>query len=237
MSSPATSPTGHSEATQAVPGTQTATRRALTDRQSDTLARLLDATAEELKEQTWSGLTVRNVARRAGVAPATAYTYFASREHLVTEVYRRRLTSLPEPDVDPVDAPADRVSEVLSPIGLLVADEPELASAVTVAMLSEDAEVARLREEIGMLTAAWLRAATLDDATPAQLLTLESAFSGLLLSAGMGYRAYSEIPARMAEVATVTFHTSEGSPTQDSPSPEESQREPEDAPDRSRGSR
>ena len=40
-------------------------------------------------------LTVRNVARRAGVAPATAYTYFASKDHLVAEVFWRRLRGPP----------------------------------------------------------------------------------------------------------------------------------------------
>jgi AcrR family transcriptional regulator len=115
----------------------------LTDRQADTLAGLLDATAEELRAVGWSGLTMRKVARRAGVAPATAYTYFASREHLVTEVYRRRVRSLADPVVELSDPVAVRATAVLEPMALLVADEPELAAAVTVAMLSEDPEVRR----------------------------------------------------------------------------------------------
>ena len=64
-----------------------APRRHLSDRQARTVAGLLDATVDELREVGYDGLTVRNVARRAGVAPATAYNYFASREHLVTEVF------------------------------------------------------------------------------------------------------------------------------------------------------
>lgn len=191
-------------------GTTTATRHHLSERQTETLARLLAATAEELRAVGWTGLTVRNVARRAGVAPATAYTYFASREHLVTEVYRRRLLALAEV-VPPSGADrAERAADALSPVALLVADEPELAAAVTVAMLSEDPEVTRLREEVGTLTAARLRSAVGDDATHAQLLTLESAFSGLLLRAGMGYVGYSELPGHMAEVAEVVFSAPPG---------------------------
>ena len=182
-----------------------ATRRTLTDRQAETLARLVAASAEELRERSWAGLTVRNVARRAGVAPATAYTYFASREHLVTEVYRRRVLELGEPVVDASLPPSRRVAAVLRPLALLVADEPELAAAVTVAMLSDDAEVAGLRDEIGMRTARMIRAAAGDDATPSQLLALDSAFSGLLLRAGMGHLDYSELPERTAEVASVVF--------------------------------
>src|SRR5258708_2120792 len=84
------------------------TRRRLTERQADTVRRLTDAAVEELRESSFDGLTVRNVARRAGVAPATAYTYFASKNHLITEVFWRRLSSLPpvppsdEPTADPV---------------------------------------------------------------------------------------------------------------------------------------
>jgi AcrR family transcriptional regulator len=211
MSTPLSSTAGRSGAPGSVKSAETATRRTLTDRQSDTLARLLDATAEELREHAWAGLTVRNVARRAGVAAATAYTYFASREHLVTEVYRRRLAALPEVVVDSELDPTTRVTQVLDPIGQLVADEPELAAAVTVAMLSEDPEVRRLRDEIGILTAARLRAAVGGDATPAQLLTLEAAFSGLLLRAGMGHLGYAELPEQMAEVAAVVFCTIAGS--------------------------
>ena len=37
------------------------------------------------------------MARRAGVAPATAYTYFASKEHLVTEVFWQRVRELDRP--------------------------------------------------------------------------------------------------------------------------------------------
>src|SRR4051812_12952951 len=67
------------------------TRRRLTGRQADTVRRLTDAAVEEVRETGFDGLTVRNVARRAGVAPATAYTYFASKNHLITEVFWRRL--------------------------------------------------------------------------------------------------------------------------------------------------
>ena len=44
--------------------------------------RLVDAAVEELHRTGYEGLSVRNVAKRAGVAPATAYTYFSSKDHL-----------------------------------------------------------------------------------------------------------------------------------------------------------
>lgn len=72
------------------------TRRRLSDRQADTVRRLTDAAVAELRDGGYDTLTVRNVARRAGVAPATAYTYFTSKNHLIIEVFWRRLSALPD---------------------------------------------------------------------------------------------------------------------------------------------
>ena len=62
---------------------------------------LVRATEAEIEEVGYPGLTVRNVARRAGVAPATAYNYFSSKDHLLAEVLWRRMQSLAP--VDPGD--------------------------------------------------------------------------------------------------------------------------------------
>ena len=164
----------------------------------------------ELRSSGWPGLTVRNVARRAGVAPATAYTYFASREHLVTEVFWQRIRSLGTAPVAPGSTAAERVTAALAPVLDLVAGEPELSAACTVAMLSEDPEVRRVRDEIGAHWSMRIREAVARDANDAQVLTIESAFSGLLLRAGMGHMPYGDLPACIAEVAAVTFPNPQG---------------------------
>jgi len=69
-----------------------ATRRRLTARQAEVVAKLVLAAEEETEEVGYAGLTVRGVARRAGVAPATAYTYFSSKDHLLAEVLWRRMS-------------------------------------------------------------------------------------------------------------------------------------------------
>jgi AcrR family transcriptional regulator len=176
------------------------TRRRLTERQADTVRRLTDAAVEELRESSFDGLTVRNVARRAGVAPATAYTYFASKNHLITEVFWRRLSSLPpvEPDENP---PADRVVTVLREIALLVSDEPMLAAACTTAMLGTDPDVQELRLRIGVAIRHRLRDALGKDADPKILAALEMIYAGALVQAGMGYTSYAAIADQLAEVA------------------------------------
>ncbi len=74
-----------------------ATRRRLTEKQADTVDRLTRAALEVLSRQGFAGLTVRMVAAAAGVGTATAYTYFSSKEHLVAEVFWRRLAATPPP--------------------------------------------------------------------------------------------------------------------------------------------
>jgi len=173
------------------------TRRALSGRQAQTVQKLILAAVEELREQGFDGLTVRNVARRAGVAPATAYNYFASREHLVTEVFWRRLRTLAESRVDMRHSAPERVSATMTDLALLVADEPELASACTVAMLATDPDVKLLRDRIGVEWRRRLSLALGENADPAVLTTLEFAMSGALLQAGMGHLRYEDLPARL----------------------------------------
>jgi AcrR family transcriptional regulator len=184
---------------------QEAPRRHLSSRQARTVVRLTEAAVEELREVGYDGLTVRNVARRAGVAPATAYTYFTSKEHLVTEVFWRRLEGLPDPAPDRRRAPARRVGDALAGMALVVADEPELAAACSVAMLAGEPDVKLLRERIGGAMQRRLAIALGDDGDPAALRVLELATSGAFIQAGGGHIAYADLPELLAEVAEVVL--------------------------------
>jgi len=198
MSSSSPSLVGAEAPAGAVPPSTEATRRRLSDRQAQTVQRLVEAAVDELRELGYDGLTVRNVARRAGVAPATAYNYFTSREHLVTEVFWRRLQGLPESRLDRRRSAAAQVSETMTDLALLVADEPELASACTVAMLATDPDVKLLRDRIGLEWRRRLSRSLGEQSDPAVLTALEFAVSGALLQAGMGHMSYDELPARLA---------------------------------------
>ena len=180
-----------------VPASTESTRRTLSARQAATVQKLTVAAVEQLREHGYDGLTVRNVARAAGVAPATAYTYFTSREHLVTEVFWRRLQALPETRVDRRRTATARVAATMSDLALLVADEPELAAACTVAMLATDPDVKLLRDRIGAEWRRRLLAALGENADPAVLSTLEFVVSGALLQAGMGHMTYLELPGHL----------------------------------------
>jgi AcrR family transcriptional regulator len=182
-----------------------APRRHLSSRQARTVVRLTEAAVEELREVGYDGLTVRNVARRAGVAPATAYTYFTSKEHLVTEVFWRRLDGLPEPVPDRRRAPARRVADALSDLAALVADEPALAAACSVAMLAGDPDVELLRLRIGSAIHRRFVVALGDDADPAVVRVLDLATSGAFIQAGGGHLDYADLPGLLGEVAEVVL--------------------------------
>ena len=182
-----------------------APRRHLSERQAKTVHRLTEAAVVELVEVGYPALTVRNVAKRAGVAPATAYTYFASKEHLVAEVFWRRFDAQEARSVDRRRSPASRATDVLLDFALVVAHETELAAACTVALLADDPEVRELRLRIGLEMHRRLTEAVGDDAAPAAIQTLELATTGALLQVGTGHLAYDEIPDLLASAAALVL--------------------------------
>lgn len=176
------------------------TRRRLNSRQVDTVRRLTTAAVDELRSSGYAGLTVRNVAARAGVAPATAYTYFSSKNHLIAEVFWRRLQALPPVATDTGSA-TERVIAVLREIALLVSDEPDLAIACTTAILGDDPDVQHLRTRIGLEIRERLETALGDQADHDVLNALEFAWSGAMVHAGMGYTSYNRVAERLTTTA------------------------------------
>ena len=177
-------------------------RRRLSEKQAHTVHRLTAATVRELRRSGYDGLTVRNVARRAGVAPATAYTYFASKDHLITEVFWRRLHALPPPRFNGrATAPAARVRRVVADLARLVAEEPALAAACTTAMVATDPDVKHLRERIGGDIRRRLVTALGPGHDEAVLRALELALSGAMLQAGTGHLSYDDLPDEVGGVA------------------------------------
>ena len=75
-------------------------RLGLNPRQAETVEKLLLAGEAELEEVGPEALTIRTVAQRAGVSPATAYTYLASKNHLFAELFWRTIVTEhgPEPE-------------------------------------------------------------------------------------------------------------------------------------------
>lgn len=180
------------------------TRRRLTPKQADTIQRLSNAALAVLAREGFGGLTIRLVAAEAGVGAATAYTYFSSKEHLVAEVFWRRLASS-TPPAAAKQPPVERVIAVLRHIALLVADEPELAGAVTNALLGRDPDVEHLRDRIAREIRRRLVDAVGAEGDRGLVEALELLYTGALVHAGMGYVTYAEIADRLERSARLLF--------------------------------
>lgn len=177
-----------------------ATRRRLTARQADTVRRLTEAGVEEVRESGYENLSIRDVARRAGVAPATAYTYFGSKDHLLAEIFWRRLSALPPAaEGDETTGRKAGVIAVLRELALLVSEEPELAAGCTAAMFGSEPDVRQLRLYIGKQIHDRIESAAGRGSPQGRLLEL--AFFGAMVEAGLGYTTYEHVADRLAEAA------------------------------------
>lgn len=169
-------------------------------RQEETVRRLVGAALETLRESSYADLTVRAVAARAQVAPATAYTYFSSKNHLIAEVYLDLVRQVPF-FTDVNITRLDRVQQALRSLALVVADEPEVAAACTTALLSNEAGVRTVRDQIGTEIHKRIKSALGPDTHSRTVAALEMSYFGALVQAGSGAFTYRQIADRLGYVA------------------------------------
>jgi len=167
-------------------------------RQEETFRKVLTAGMEMLRESSYADLTVRAVAARAKVAPATAYTYFSSKNHLIAEVYLDLMAQVPY-FTDVNEPMPSRVEQALRSLALVVADEPEVAAACTTALMSgNDPTVRRVRDRIGAEIHRRIRSAAGPECDPRVVSALEMTFFGALVNAGSGAFTYHQIADRLS---------------------------------------
>ena len=171
-------------------------RQQLNARQAETVERLLAAADEDLRESGPEGVTVRSVAGRAGVSPATAYTYFASRNHLFAELFWRAVLVAHPAEIADGD-PLARVQSVTRQLAAILAAAPHLAAAANHALLGTDPDVERVRVVIGSELVSRFRAALGQASTQELLDALSVTLTGTLLQTGMGLISYDDLPARL----------------------------------------
>ena len=177
-------------------------RRTLNERQAETVEKLFAAASQLLDEVGHEQMTIRMVAQRAGVSPATAYTYFASKDHLFSELFWRLFSAPPGLSLT-ARTPQARAHQVVTYLAGVIAGAPALASAVNKSMLANDPEVERLRLAVGGLWLGYFRDAIGEDEDVLQ--TLGFAFSGALLQAGMGLFAYADLAEVLGKVVDVVI--------------------------------
>ena len=174
-------------------------RQRLNARQAETVERLLDAAERELADAGPEALTIRTVAGRAGVSPATAYTYFGSKNHLFAELFHRKVL-LENPVEITGRTPQQRVTSVTAHLAEVLKQRPHLAAAANHALLGTDPDVERLRVVIGAEIVGRFTQAVGDDPALVDALTL--ALTGALLQTGMGLISYDDLAGRLDAVMT-----------------------------------
>src|ERR1700751_4746821 len=87
--------------------------------------RLRDAMVELLRDVPYANVTMRSVAKRAGVSHSEVLTHFRSTDAIVAEIYLERLRTAPF-SVDADESARDRIGAQFSQLVMLLADEPGL---------------------------------------------------------------------------------------------------------------
>jgi AcrR family transcriptional regulator len=147
-------------------------------------------------------MTIRSVASRAAVAPATAYTYFSSKNHLVAEIFWRRLIERPHVEATK-NSPLERVIAVFQDLAEFLANEPELAAATSSALLGAEPDVKHLQVMIGTEINTRIVNALGPNVSADVIDALSLAWAGAMLQAGMGHTRFEQMGDRLARVATV----------------------------------
>jgi len=172
-------------------------RRHLSERQAEVMERLVAAAAQEAADRPYAEISVRTIAKRAGVAPATAYTYFSGKDHLLAEVLWRRVQASPHL-VDLSLALPDRVADTVRTMGFAAMGSAAVAVCTT-ALLGDGPDVKHVRARLGAEIGRRLAAALGNSADAAVLGVLTVTYTGALLRAGMGHLPFDAVPALMAE--------------------------------------
>ncbi|OLM21409.1 MULTISPECIES: TetR/AcrR family transcriptional regulator [unclassified Pseudonocardia] len=148
---------------------------------------LLAAGAAELAENGSGTLTVRRVARRAGVSPATAYKVFASKEHLLSAVFLTHLRAAPDEDPTGPGAPVEeRLARFVDDLVAGLAGGTALDTALRAVFLGRDPDVRRVRNSVVEDFELRFDRVCGDDLTGDARRAARLLFSGAMVLAGTG---------------------------------------------------
>jgi TetR/AcrR family transcriptional regulator, cholesterol catabolism regulator len=159
-------------------------------RSQETTRRILDAAIAELYQSSYSTLTVRSVAARAGVSSASAYKYFPTKSALVAAMYLRLLRTAPL-QVNTADSVKKRVVDAMQSMAMVIADQPELTQACAAALMADDEAVRPILAETAREVSNRLGAALGPGWSAAVQTTLEMTFAGAMMAAR--YLTYEQI--------------------------------------------
>lgn len=133
--------------------------RVLSAEQAERRDQVIQSATELAEAGGYDAVIMKTVAERSGVALATLYRWFASKDHLLTEVLlawgsdvSADLADAPLVDPDPVA----RVSGALRQIMVIAAARPQLASAIVAAVLTVEPAVFENQNDFHTMVVSWI---------------------------------------------------------------------------------
>ena len=166
--------------------------------------RVLDATVGLLREVPYSGITMRSIAKRAGVSHGEICAYFRSKDAIVAEIYLERLRAAPLV-VDVEQSARARIAAQFSQLVMLLADEPGIAAACSSALICDEPSVRAIRQRIHAELQRRVRTVLRSGAWPEVAETLEFGLLGALVQASCGSGTFSENADHLASVVAVVL--------------------------------
>ena len=106
----------------------------------DVARQVRDATVELLRGVPYGSITMRSIAKRAGISHGELVAHFRSTGAIVAEIYLDRLRASPL-NVDFEESAQARLSAQFSQLVMLLADEPGLAAACSSALVGDEPSV------------------------------------------------------------------------------------------------
>jgi AcrR family transcriptional regulator len=166
--------------------------------------RVLDATIDLLRGVPYSIITMRSIAKRAGVSHGESRAYFRSKDAIVAEIYLERLRTAPLV-VDVEQSARARIAAQFSQLVMLLADEPGVAAACSSALICDEPSVRAIRQRIHAELQRRVRTALRSGAWPEVAETLEFGLLGALVQASCGSGTFSENADDLASVVAVVL--------------------------------
>jgi AcrR family transcriptional regulator len=166
--------------------------------------RVLDSTAGLLREVPYSRITMRSIAKRAGVSHGEICAYFRSKDAIVAEIYLDRLRAAPLV-VDVEQSARARIAAQFSQLVMLLADEPGIAAACSSALICDEPSVRAIRQRIHAELQRRVRTVLRSGAWPEVAETLEFGLLGALVQASCGSGTFAENADDLASVVAVVL--------------------------------
>ena len=166
--------------------------------------RVVDATVELLREVPYPSITMRSIAKRAGVSHGEVRAHFRSKDAIVAEIYLDRLRAAPL-IVDVEGSPQARIAAQFSQLVMLLADEPGLAAACSSALICDEPSVRVSRQRIHGELQRRVRTVLRSGAWREVADTLEFGLIGALVHASCGAETFRRTAEGLASMVAVVL--------------------------------